>query len=108
MAEAAAVDLLEGGLIRSVVAESAVYVPEQHQRSGESPPSTVFSSVVASADNGNTCVVCLAAPKDSLVLPCKHVAMCAACTKAVLTSSKQPNCPVCRARIEDCIYGVFF
>jgi hypothetical protein len=41
------------------------------------------------------------------VLPCKHLAMCAECTKAVFTSSSQPKCPVCRSRIEDCLYSVF-
>ena len=65
-------------------------------------------SATVSADNGYTCVVCLAAPKDSVVLPCKHLAMCAECTKAVFTSISQPRCPVCRLRIEDCIYGMFF
>ena len=45
----------------------------------------------ASADDGNTCVVCLAAPKNSLLLPCKHIAMCAECTKAILKSSSQPQ-----------------
>jgi hypothetical protein len=63
----------------------------------------------ALAENGNTCVVCLAAPKDTVVLPCKHlVILCAECTKAVLASSSQPRCPVCRSRIADCMYGVFF
>jgi hypothetical protein len=62
----------------------------------------------ALVENGNTCVVCLAVPKDTVVLPCKHLVMCAACTKAVLASSSQPRCPVCRSRIADCMYGVFF
>jgi hypothetical protein len=37
-------------------------------------------AMAKAAENGNTCVVCLAAPKDSLLLPCKHLAMCAECT----------------------------
>jgi hypothetical protein len=59
------------------------------------------------AENGNTCVVCLEAPKNSLLLPCKHVSMCAECTKAVFTSSSQPQCPVCRSRIVDCVYNMY-
>jgi hypothetical protein len=62
-------------------------------------------AMAKAAENGNTCVVCLAAPKDSLLLPCKHLAMCAECTHAVFTSSNQ--CPVCRSRIADCVYNVY-
>jgi hypothetical protein len=65
-------------------------------------------AVAKAAENGSTCVVCLEAPKDTVVLPCKHLVMCAECTRAVLASSSQPQCPVCRSRIADCMYGVFF
>ena len=67
----------------------------------------VLRAMAKAAENGNTCVVCLEAPKDSLLLPCKHMAMCAECTKAVFTSSSQPQCPVCRSRIVDCVYNVY-
>jgi ankyrin repeat protein len=107
IAKAAAYDQLEEGLVRSAVAESSAHVQEQQQGSIVPPPSAMSSSAIASAENGNTCVVCLAAPKNSLLLPCKHLAMCAECTKAIFTSSTQPQCPVCRSRIVDCIYGVF-
>ena len=107
VAKAAAYDQLEEGLVRSAVAESSAHVQEQQQGSIVPPPPAMSSSAIASAENGSTCVVCLAAPKDSVVLPCKHLAMCAECTKAVFTSSREPKCPVCRARIEDCIYGMF-
>jgi hypothetical protein len=64
-------------------------------------------AMAKAAENGNTCVVCLAAPKNSAVLPCKHVATCEECTKKILASSRQPQCPVCRTRIVDCMYGLF-
>jgi ankyrin repeat protein len=108
MAEAAAVDLSEEGLVRSAVAGSLAHIQEQQQSRIEPLPSATLLAAIALAESGSTCVVCLSAPKESLLLPCKHVAMCAECTKAVLTSSKQPQCPVCRSRIADCIYGVFF
>jgi rubrerythrin len=65
-------------------------------------------AMAKAAKNGDTCVVCLAAPEDSLLLPCKHIAMCAECTKTVVASRSQPQCPVCRSRIAECVYGVFF
>jgi ankyrin repeat protein len=107
MAKAASVDLFEEGLVRLAVAESSAHMQEQQQNRVEPPPSATLLSAIALAENGNTCVVCLAAPKDSVVLPCKHLAMCAECTRAVFTSSSRPQCPVCRSRIADCIYSLF-
>jgi hypothetical protein len=94
-------------LVQSAVAESSAHVQEQQPSSIELLPSGTSSSAITSADNGSTCVVCLVAPKNSLLLPCKHIAMCTECTK-LLTSNRQPQCPVCRSRIIDCIRGVFF
>ena len=41
------------------------------------------------------CVVCFDAPKDHLVLPCKHLCVCEACAEQ-LTNTRTPTCPVCR------------
>jgi hypothetical protein len=109
VAKAAAFESFEEQPVRSAVAESSAHLEEQHQQSSVEPPLlTTSSSATASAENGNTCVVCLEAPKNSLLLPCKHIAMCAECTLAVFTASSRPRCPVCRSTIADCIYGVFF
>ena len=84
MPSAAPVDLLEEGLVQSaVIAETPAHVQEQWQR-----------SIGQAAAVWN--VVCLAAPKDLFLLPHKHLPTCAECTKTDLTSSSQPQCPVCR------------
>jgi hypothetical protein len=58
----------------------------------------------APAENGNpNCVVCLEAPKDTVLFPCKHLAMCAECTKRVMKERK-PKCPLCRSSITECLY----
>jgi len=42
------------------------------------------------------CVVCFDSPKGVMLKPCRHVATCAACAKAL-----DPQlCPICRASIE--------
>jgi hypothetical protein len=94
------------GLVQSAVAELSTHVQEQQPSGIELPPSGALSLAVASAEDDNTCVVCLAAPKDSLLLPCNHMTMCAECTEEVLSSSSQPQCPVCGSRVIDCIYGL--
>jgi hypothetical protein len=93
-------------LVKSAVAELYTHVQEQQPSRIEPPPSGTLSTAVASAEDENTCVVCLAAQRDSLLLPCKHMTMCAECTEAVLSSSSQPQCPVCGSSVVDCIYGL--
>ena len=45
-----------------------------------------------------TCVVCLEAKADTVILPCRHAQFCHGCA-ATLSSRSQP-CPTCRGRIE--------
>jgi len=50
------------------------------------------------ADDSNTvCVVCLTEPRDTLVMPCRHMCLCSGCAESV---SRQGTCPICRTRIE--------
>jgi hypothetical protein len=46
------------------------------------------------------CVVCFDAPKDYLVLPCKHLCVCGECAEQ-LTKTRTPMCPVCRGPIRE-------
>ena len=48
------------------------------------------------------CVVCQDAPKAALLLPCRHLCVCRACS----AHTALEKCPVCRAHIED-ILDVF-
>jgi RING finger protein 26 len=109
MTKAAAYDQVEEGLVRSAVAKSSVHLQEQQQSSMKLPLSGTSLSALAPAENETaTCIVCLAAPRTALLIPCKHMVMCAECTITILAStSSQPQCPVCRSRIADCFCGVF-
>jgi hypothetical protein len=95
-------------LVRPAAAELSTHVQKHQQPTSIEPlPSGTLALAVASAEDNNTCVLCLAAPKDSLLLPCNHMTMCAECTKEVLSSSShQPQCPVCGSRVDDCIHGL--
>lgn len=46
-------------------------------------------------DNGQ-CVICLNNPKDTLLLPCRHMCICEKCSGSLLSNSNR-NCPLCRA-----------
>jgi hypothetical protein len=45
----------------------------------------------ASADGG--CVICLDGPRDTAVLPCRHLCVCSTCARAL------DRCPLCRGGV---------
>lgn len=60
------------------------------------PAGDVVDGVEAAAEEmeGNDCVICLSAPRNTTVLPCRHHCMCRECADNL---KKQTNkCPVCR------------
>eukprot|EP00959_Pyramimonas_sp_CCMP1952_P464070 9485989-Pyramimonas_sp.AAC.2 len=118
-AKAAAMELAEEALVRSVVDES--YGQGGCASGGAGGSSAQEAAAAGAAASGcggahgaedgassseaTQCVVCLSAPKDSLVLPCKHVAMCVECTRVVWETSQL--CPLCRAWISQCVYNMY-
>lgn len=47
-------------------------------------------------DDANTCVICLEAPRDAVLLPCGHVMTCMSCTEKL----ESRVCPMCRKAIK--------
>lgn len=47
------------------------------------------------------CVVCQSEPRDTVVLPCRHLCLCVECSERVRTRVQQHSyrCPLCRERI---------
>lgn len=52
-------------------------------------------------DPGKECVICMTEPKDTAVLPCRHMCMCSECAKALRLQSNK--CPICRHSIDSLI-----
>mmetsp|Transcript_3157 Transcript_3157/g.11396 ORF Transcript_3157/g.11396 Transcript_3157/m.11396 type:complete len:366 (-) Transcript_3157:120-1217(-) len=48
--------------------------------------------------NSKECVICLAAARDTTVLPCRHMCMCAPCAKVL--RYRTTACPICRCPID--------
>lgn len=46
--------------------------------------------------NDRECVICLTEPRDTAVLPCRHLCLCDGCAKIVRMSCNK--CPVCRQK----------
>jgi hypothetical protein len=46
-------------------------------------------------DNGSECVICICEPRDTLILPCRHLCLCNSCADSLRYQAN--NCPICRA-----------
>lgn len=75
--------------------------PDPRWADGQGPPSAPASSDGRMDDEDVQCAVCMEKPRDTLLRPCGHVAMCLTCAQRMLMHSSQPACVVCRSPIED-------
>eukprot|EP00252_Welwitschia_mirabilis_P026072 TRINITY_DN8367_c0_g1_i1.p1 TRINITY_DN8367_c0_g1~~TRINITY_DN8367_c0_g1_i1.p1 ORF type:complete len:374 (+),score=72.33 TRINITY_DN8367_c0_g1_i1:247-1368(+) len=51
-----------------------------------------------SNDPGKECVICMSEPRDTAVLPCRHMCMCSECAKLLRLQTNR--CPICRRPVE--------
>ncbi|KAA8545085.1 hypothetical protein F0562_019869 [Nyssa sinensis] len=58
-------------------------------------------STINDNDSGKECVICMTEPKETAVLPCRHMCMCSECAKALRLQSNK--CPICRQPIQEII-----
>ncbi|CAL9130329.1 unnamed protein product [Musa acuminata var. zebrina] len=49
-------------------------------------------------DSGKECVICLSEPRETTVLPCRHMCMCRECAKVLRFQTNR--CPMCRQLVE--------
>lgn len=54
--------------------------------------------------DGNECVICMSAPRDTTALPCRHMCMCHGCASALKTQTNK--CPICRNEITSLLHIV--
>jgi hypothetical protein len=52
--------------------------------------------------DGRECVICMSAPRDTTVLPCRHMCLCKACADAL--RSQTNKCPICREPMESLLH----
>lgn len=52
-------------------------------------------------DPGKECVICMSEPKDTAVLPCRHMCLCSECAKELRLQTNK--CPICRQPIQELI-----
>ena len=77
----------------SAAAVSAVAAVGPPVGDGSQPIAPPFSA----AEEENLCVICEEATKRVVLLPCKHLCLCSACSKL----EQVTDCPMCRTKISD-------
>jgi hypothetical protein len=63
-------------------------------------PAEVRGPALARQASLGECCVCLDKPRDVVLTPCAHHAICAACATRLMADATGRKCPVCRAPIE--------
>ncbi|KAF1328419.1 Ring zinc finger-like protein, partial [Globisporangium splendens] len=48
--------------------------------------------------DGAECIICMCEPRNTTVLPCRHMCLCSECAEALRKNSS--TCPICRTRVE--------
>ena len=61
------------------------------------PPPAAASPPPEVEEGGSSCVVCLEHPRTVVLLPCRHLSMCAVCAADV------SMCPMCRSAVGESI-----
>eukprot|EP01117_Protostelium_nocturnum_P014575 TRINITY_DN5554_c0_g1_i2.p1 TRINITY_DN5554_c0_g1~~TRINITY_DN5554_c0_g1_i2.p1 ORF type:complete len:361 (-),score=79.62 TRINITY_DN5554_c0_g1_i2:213-1295(-) len=49
-------------------------------------------------ETGKECVICMAEPRDTTVLPCRHLCLCSECAEELRQQSNK--CPICRSTVK--------
>ena len=74
-----------------------------HAKDGESPAEGNVKPADDDDDDDNgLCVICLSEPKDTCVIPCRHLCLCKDCAQELQKHS--PKCPVCREPIQQLLH----
>ena len=48
-----------------------------------------------SSESGRECVICMTDPRDTIVLPCRHMCLCRGCAEVLRYQTNK--CPICRS-----------
>ena len=72
-------------------------------------PAAAAHKGTASQPEDDTCVVCMEGPKESVLVPCGHQALCKACTLGLFGSGggEGRECPICRVAVTQYLLQVF-
>lgn len=86
--------------------ESGTAAPDGGSRSSDASAGGAGTSEAHSAesvegvdlDEGKECVICLSEPRNTTVMPCRHMCLCSDCA-GILRYQQGSKCPICRSPV---------
>ena len=78
--------------------ECVICKTEPHSLHPLHPRTPPYTPLHTSVHALTRCVICMTDPRDTTVLPCRHMSMCSECAKVLRMQSNK--CPICRTSIE--------
>jgi len=65
------------------------------------PPATSLETESRrSSQEDMECVVCMEELRDTVLVPCGHIALCSGCARTI-AASRRPLCPICNRNVDD-------
>jgi len=61
----------------------------------------IYGLESADNDGGKECVICMTEPRDTVVLPCRHMCLCNSCAEVLRHQSNK--CPICRSTVRSMV-----
>jgi E3 ubiquitin-protein ligase MGRN1 len=59
-------------------------------------------AAAAEAEHDDLCIICMTDPRDTTVLPCRHLCLCVDC--AQLLRVRSDRCPICRSPVDSLLH----
>jgi len=56
----------------------------------------------AEHDGSRECIICMTEPRDTVVLPCRHICFCTHCANIMRTQCEK--CPICRQKVNSLLH----
>lgn len=53
-------------------------------------------------DDNSECVICLSEPRDTTILPCRHMCLCHGCAESIRSQTNM--CPICRTKVDGLLH----
>ncbi|KAG7673120.1 hypothetical protein Ndes2526B_g05305 [Nannochloris sp. 'desiccata'] len=72
------------------------------EQAGKRPTQGAAGASAAEEAEERLCVICLVNPRDTTVLPCRHMCLCSDCASELRKQSSK--CPICRNNIESLLH----
>jgi len=99
--------LMRLGAVRQVQNSDTAAITSQHDSrvaadapSRPAPAASLESESVGSSREEIECVVCMEELRDTVLVPCGHIALCSGCARTI-AASRRPVCPICNRNVDD-------